>query len=319
MSTHFRLIILQLLLLTPIYLLSQERFPSQTESFPLPFFLNDSSLSTGSIVQIEAKNLNQGLIHNPIELLQGKVAGLMIARMGSEPNTLPDIRLRGNTGLGGSNPDPIYIVDGVPNVDISSVDPADVQKITVIKDAASAAIYGLQAGNGIILIETMRQTPDTQAFRLTYQGRSAIEQRLWGNPVADAERFVQDGGFDLGSDTDWREAISRDAFSHSHHLRLDHNTDRTQMYASANFRQVQGLLGDNGFEQYNFRFGGKQSFWEDRITTGLNLTFSHRNTQHADPSIIRYATIYNPTAPIRSQAPEFKRFGGFFQQNLFDI
>lgn len=316
MSTHFRFIILQLLLLGPFYLLAQERLPSEATHFPLPLFFNDSSLSSGAIVQIEAKNLNQGLIHNPIELLQGKVAGVMIARPGSEPNALPDIRLRGYTGLGGSNPDPIYIVDGVPNVDISTIDPADVQKITVIKDAASAAIYGLQGGNGIILIETMRA--DTQAFRLSYQGRAAMEQRILGNPVADAERFVQDGGFDLGSETDWREAISRDAFSQSHHLRLDHNNDRGQMYASANFRQAQGLLRDNGFEQYNFRFGGKQSFWEDRISTGLNLTFSQRNTQHTNPSIIRYATIYNPTAPIRSDAAEFERFGGYFQQNLFD-
>ncbi|MEL7533690.1 MAG: TonB-dependent receptor plug domain-containing protein, partial [Bacteroidota bacterium] len=309
----FRLVSLAIALLAPFLMLAQDE---RSQPSPLPIFLNDSSLNTSASVQIEAQSLNQGLIHNPIELIQGKVAGLMIARPGSEPNALPDIRLRGYTGLGGSNPDPIYVVDGVPNVDISTIDPADVQKITVIKDAASAAIYGLQGGNGIILIETMR--PDTQTFRLSYRARTAIEQRIAGNPVATAAQFVEAGGVDLGSETDWFDAISRDAFSHSHHLRLDRNTKKGQMYASANIRQAQGLLKDNQFDQYNFRLGLVQSFWQDRITTGGNLVLSRRITQHADPHIIRHATTYNPTAPIRSDAPEFDPYGGFFEQNLFD-
>ena len=102
---------------------------------------------------MKAEDFNKGAVQDPTQLLQGKVAGLNIARPGGNPNNAFQIRLRG-VGTAGANASPLIVIDGVPGGELQSVDPNDIASIDVLKDGSAAAIYGTRGAAGVILITT---------------------------------------------------------------------------------------------------------------------------------------------------------------------
>ena len=110
---------------------------------------------TSAITTVSAAQFNKGNISDVAQLLQGKVAGLSISRAGGNPNGGFTIRLRGLSTLG-ANTQPLIVIDGQIGADINTVDPNDIQSIDVLKDAASAAIYGTRGSSGVIIITTKK-------------------------------------------------------------------------------------------------------------------------------------------------------------------
>ena len=110
---------------------------------------------TSSITSVKAEDFNQGNVNNPAQLLQGKVAGLTIAKPGANPNGGFNIRLRGLSTFG-ANTSPLIIIDGVIGASLDNVDPNDIETIDVLKDGSAAAIYGTRASTGVILVTTRR-------------------------------------------------------------------------------------------------------------------------------------------------------------------
>ncbi len=110
---------------------------------------------TGAVVSMKSETFNRGNINDPSQLLQGKVAGVSIAKTGSDPNEPFTVRLRGLT-TAGANQSPLYVIDGVIGASINNVDPNDIASIDVLKDGSAAAIYGTQASSGVILITTKK-------------------------------------------------------------------------------------------------------------------------------------------------------------------
>ena len=108
---------------------------------------------TSAIVSINSEDFNGGNINDPTQLLQGKVAGLNVARVGSNPNEGFTLRLRGLSTFG-ANAEPLIIIDGVTGGSLDSVDPSDIETVNVLKDAAAAAIYGTRGSSGVIIITT---------------------------------------------------------------------------------------------------------------------------------------------------------------------
>ena len=110
---------------------------------------------TSAVVYLDANSFNQGAINDVYQLIRGKVAGLSIYKRGSNPNSTNTFRLRGlNTIV--SNSSPLVVIDGVTGASIENIDPNDIDKITVLKDAASTAIYGYRGAAGVILITTKK-------------------------------------------------------------------------------------------------------------------------------------------------------------------
>ena len=107
---------------------------------------------TGSISSVKSEDFQNRTITNAEQALQGKTAGVQIISSSAAPGSSASIRIRGYSSNGSS--DPLYVVDGLRTKDISNIDPNDIESMEVLKDAASAAIYGAQAGNGVILITT---------------------------------------------------------------------------------------------------------------------------------------------------------------------
>ena len=114
---------------------------------------------TGSITTITSDEFNKGNINNPMQLIQGRVAGLDISKPGGDPNGPFYLRLRGLTTIN-CNTQPLIVVDGITGVPLNNVDPNDIESFTVLKDAAAASIYGIRGSNGVILVTTKKRTTD---------------------------------------------------------------------------------------------------------------------------------------------------------------
>lgn len=142
---------------------------------------------TGAISQVKKEDMENRTITNAKSALQGKTAGVQIVSSSARPGASPTIRIRGFSSNGSS--DPLYVVDGVRLGDISGIDPNDIASMEVLKDAASAAIYGAEAGNGVVLITTKKGT--VGSGKITYDFQYAVESLAKKPKLLNAEEYIQ--------------------------------------------------------------------------------------------------------------------------------
>ena len=142
---------------------------------------------TGAISQVKKEDMENRTITNAKSALQGKTAGVQIVSSSARPGASPTVRIRGFSSNGSS--DPLYVVDGVRLGDISGIDPNDIASMEVLKDAASAAIYGAEAGNGVVLITTKKGT--VGSGKITYNFQYAIESLAKKPKLLNAEEYIQ--------------------------------------------------------------------------------------------------------------------------------
>lgn len=277
---------------------------------------------TSAVTSISAEEFNKGNINDANQLLQGKVAGLIVSRPGANPNQGFNVRLRGLSTLG-ANSDPLVIIDGVLGADLNSIDPNDIETIDILKDASAAAIYGSRGSSGVILVTT--KTGKAGRLVVDYSGYVTSENTARTVQVMDAQEFRDLGvGTDLGAETDWFDELTRNAISQVHNVGLSGGTQQTTYRASVNYRNIQGVARATGFEQINARLNLTQRALNDRLRLTLNLAATTRDADgtYGDDSPLdvafRYATIANPTQPVLSDDPTYAPFGGYYQQFLFD-
>ena len=161
---------------------------------------------TSAVVQVTAEEFNKGPINQASQLLQGKVAGLSVYNKGGNPNSPATIRLRGLSTVG-ANVSPLVVVDGVVGASLDNVDPNDIESINVLKDGSAAAIYGSRGSSGVIIVTT--KGGKSGELSLTYNGQLSSSSILNRIDIMDREEFIAAGGSDLGADTDWSEAVTR--------------------------------------------------------------------------------------------------------------
>lgn len=271
---------------------------------------------TSAVTSVKAEQFNRGNVPNVSQLLQGKVAGLSIARPGGDPNAGFAIRLRGLSTLG-ANASPLVVVDGQIGIDINTVDPNDIQSIDVLKDAASAAIYGTRGSAGVIIITTKRGARG--AAVIAYNGTISSETPAKFTDHMNADEYVAAGGSDLGAKTDWNKEITRTAISHTHNLSISGGSNGTSYTASANYRNNQGVAITTGFSQFNVHFGLTQRALKDKLVLTIDANNTKRNSDFGWNDAFKYATIFNPTAPVKSTDPAYDLTGGgYFEQNFVD-
>ena len=270
---------------------------------------------TGSVTSVKAEDFNKGNINDPVQLLQGKVAGLSISRPSGDPNGGFDIRLRGVSTIG-SNVQPLIVVDGVPGIDLKLVDPNDIATFDVLKDGAAAAIYGASGSSGVILITTKKGSSGKSAVEYTVQlSNDAIAKKP---AFLSASEFKTRGGTDLGANTDWYSAISRSALSHTHNLSLSGGMGKTSYRASLNYRNAQGVALKSGFSQLNGRFNLSQKALNDKMTFSFDASATNKDAQYGYGEAFRYAGTHNPTAPILDGTAAGAETGGYHQISGFD-
>jgi TonB-dependent starch-binding outer membrane protein SusC len=276
---------------------------------------------TGSISTVRSSGFNKGNINDPLQLIQGKVAGLDISKPGGDPNGLYYLRLRGLNTIS-ANTQPLIVIDGMVQASLNNVDPNDIESITVLKDGSAAAIYGTRGSNGVILVTTKKGEPGTSVIE--YNVYSSTETVARNTPVMNASEWrafnTELGGIgtDFGENTDWFKKIEQTAFSQVHNLSMSGGTDKTSYRASINYRQGEGVEIKTGYTQLNGRINVSQKAFNDRLTMDLNLGATEKESKYGFAEAFRYATIFNPTAPVMSTDPAYARYDGYFQQVIFD-
>ncbi|WP_080903173.1 TonB-dependent receptor [Parabacteroides sp. Marseille-P3160] len=230
---------------------------------------------TGSVANISEENFNKGVTRDATDLLQGKVAGLTITKGSGDVGTDPTIRLRGISTLQ-NDKGPFIVIDGVPGGNLSTVAPDDIESISVLKDASSAAIYGSRSAGGVILVTTKRGSGSKVA--VTYNGYIATSTLAMKPDLFTADEwrnYVKETGQDgsmydaYGSNTDWWDEITRVGISHNHNISMSGGSPKSNYRASFSYLNTEGILRDNSLERYNFRFQFSQRAINDRLRLGL--------------------------------------------------
>ncbi|WP_199222923.1 SusC/RagA family TonB-linked outer membrane protein [Rhodohalobacter mucosus] len=270
---------------------------------------------TSAVASVDEERFNQGNVNDSAQLLQGKVAGLNVTNRGGNPNAGSTIRLRGLSTVG-ANTEPLIVIDGVIGADLANVDPSDIQSVDVLKDGSAAAIYGTRGSSGVILVTTKKGNYDTGDpegnIRLDYNGYVSAAMVENQQPVMSATEYIEAGGNDLGSVTDWQDLVTRTGVSNVHNIAVSGGTGNTIYRVSTNFRDVNGVLEQSGFRQINARANITHNALDDRLTLTLNASTTRRDIDNSFEEALRYAVLYNPTAPVRFDN------GEFFQAILFD-
>ena len=275
---------------------------------------------TSAVVSVGSESFNQGAISDVSQLLTGKVAGLSIYNRGGNPNSGSTIRVRGLSTIG-ANSSPLVVIDGVIGATLENVDPNDLESVTVLKDASAAAIYGSRGSSGVILVTTKKGTPGNA--QISYNGTLTQSSILNQITNMSPSEFVAAGGRDLGSQTDWLDAVTRDAITQYHSLSAAGGNGRSNYRVSANIRNNEGILENSGFDSFNTRLNFSTTALNDRLKIEFNSSFTQRDQENGWNESLRYATLYNPTAPIYAVDSPYAfngaQFGGYFETlGLFD-
>jgi TonB-dependent starch-binding outer membrane protein SusC len=258
----------------------------------------------GSSDEQTDSKFNRGNVYDAWQLLQGRVAGLHITRVGDNPNENFAIRLRGVSSLVDATP-PLVVVDGVPNVDLWTVDPNNIATIHVLRDVATTALYGAQGANGVLLVTTKRTS--NRKFEIKYNHLTTYSQISRRVPVLSAAEFLAQGGRNQGAQTDWTSAITRNGIGQAHHLSLSgHNGIAYNL--DLNFRDVQGSLLHDGFKKWNSRLHLGQTFKKFKWQVDGSATAQY--AQIGQVKAFEHAVSYNPTSPVTD---ELNGVGGFKQ------
>ena len=227
---------------------------------------------TGAVSTVRIADMQKIAVNNTSVALQGQVAGVNVMQSNADPGAGADIRIRGIGTL--NNHFPLVIVDGVPS-DINAVDPRDIESVNVLKDAASAAIYGSRAANGVVIINTKRGTGGTIGkTQVGYRGYFSANTREkdFGmiNNSPDYIKVAKQAADNSGSayplfvteyeqnpsqfgNTDWEDALFRTAFEQKHELSIARNGENYNFYISAAYKDEEGIRLGSDDKQFSLR------------------------------------------------------------------
>ncbi len=290
--------------------------------------------ATGAMASMTPKDFNPGVVLAPEQMMQGKVAGVNISQNSGQPGIGSTVRIRGTNSVSFNN-EPMYVIDGVPvafsggsfatggTEDRSSrsatnplnmLNPADIERIDVLKDASATAIYGSRASNGVILITTKRASKDAKLEYNTYVGASQIRKKM---PILSATQmrdFVAQNpeagkNFnDGGADVDWQDEIFRTGVSQSHNMAYSGGYGNTTFRASVGYSNQEGIIIQSDVENLNSRMNLTSGFFNNKLKINTNVAYSMENTNsvpliaHAggggQGDVIRDALRANPTIPV---------------------
>lgn len=265
---------------------------------------------TGSITTVNAKDLNVGAYTDPGQLLQGKVPGLVVVQ-NSDPNGgVNSMTLRGASTLNGST-SPLYVVDGIPGVELNLIPPADIESIDVLRDASATAIYGSKAANGVIIITTKRGKEGPA--RVSYQGYVSWERIANDHDMMTADElrnYAAANGItinnDHGANTNWRDEVQRTGFAHNHNISIMGGSKSTSYQASINYIERDGIIKGVGNNLFTARTYVETNLLKDRLMIGVGINGNIRNewgvTRDSDgKSVYNAMYYYSPLVPTHDE------------------
>jgi TonB-linked SusC/RagA family outer membrane protein len=259
---------------------------------------------SSSVVNVSKESFQKGAVSDPMELLVGKVAGLNIDDSGSGPNSTSSIQIRGATSITAGN-SPLVVIDGIAGGNMNSIASQDIESITVLKDGASAAIYGTRGANGVILITTKLgvKGAGVGSFNVTYDSYFSanlmhkLPETLGYDEYLDP-KYKRGVTVDFGYHDDWLGALKRDfSYDNNQYLSISGLTNKSKYNISLNYVDKTGLDYANARNQYGIRAVLSQKTFSDLLEINTTLNVSGVDAKTGTNGIQSSVTI-NPTLPI---------------------
>ena len=306
----------------------QEESHALNDVVVIGYGVQKKKLVTGATVQMKGEDLAKRNTGNALQAMQGQTPGVNIISESGQPGAGMKVIIRGQGS--NSNNKPLYVIDGIPGLDITTVNPSDIESIDVLKDAASAAIYGAQAANGVVIVTTKSgKKGHAQVTFDGYYGWQTVAKKV---KMLNASQYMQlmdeqninSGGtaYDWSSiasihdangnvyDTDWmKEMFESAAPVQNYTLGVNGGNDITTYAVSLGYYSQDGILGGSkasNYERYNFRSNTEQKLYGNLLKIGENLSFAYTKN-HGDitgnmyNNKLRGAYATSPLQPVYLQ------------------
>ena len=287
--------------------------------------------ATGSVMSVEADQLNKGLVTSPADLLQGKTPGVQITTNSGAPGAGSTIRIRGGSSLSASN-DPLIVIDGLPISStaisggdvLNTINPNDIESFSILKDASATAIYGSRASNGVILITTKKGKEGSKP-RINVDMSGTFKTVAKKVDVLDADAFREffmanfgdnaDAVAALGdANTNWQNEIYKQAFAEEVNASVSggyvsKGSDFKMPYrVSAGFLNNDGTLKTSNMTRGTMGFNLTPTLLDNRLTVNLNGKGVFTHNSFADEGAIGAAVQYNPLKPVYNEDGSYYRW-----------
>ena len=215
---------------------------------------------TTAVSTVSTKDLDQRPIVSAAQALQGKAAGVSVMQPSGEPGGGMSIRVRGTTSFNGSN-DPLYVVDGVPVDNINFLSPNDIESLSILKDASSAAIYGSRAANGVVLITTKAGAEGNAKVALNVQyGMTKVAKSMDALNTEQYRELQEEIGAvnpaaleGLTDQTDWFDEVYKTGQTQNYQVSVSNGNEKMKYFLSAGYLNEKGILEGTYFKRYSFR------------------------------------------------------------------
>ncbi|MFA5806605.1 MAG: SusC/RagA family TonB-linked outer membrane protein, partial [Melioribacteraceae bacterium] len=286
--------------------------------------------ATGSVTAISAKDFSKGTITSPQELLIGKAPGVVVNSLSGAAGAGTQIRIRGGSSIQGNN-DPLIVIDNIPLESsgisgmanpLSTINPNDIESITILKDASATAIYGSRASNGVIIIKTKRGSLAEAKMTLNYNGSFSLATRTKLLSVFTGDEFkalIADRVADYGltsaalsrlgtANTDWQKEIYQTAPTTEHNLSISHSLYSIPYRLSLDYLYQGGILKYNTIDRKNATLALTPSLLDGSLNMDLNASASWINNNFSNNDALGSAIEFDPTQPIRNGNT---RYGGY--------
>ncbi len=283
---------------------------------------------TGAVTSISAKDFQKGNIASSEQLLQGKVAGLQITSGGGSAGGGSRIRIRGGASLNASN-DPLIVIDGIPiegngiagsaNL-LNTINPNDIESMSVLKDASATALYGSRASNGVIIITTKKGSSGKVKYNFnTQQSLSVIAKQIEVLTGDQVRNIVNADAAATGNNiyknilgtanTDWQAQIYRQPVTTDNNLSASGSIGKIPFRASVGFLSQQGILKTDQFERYSSSLNLTPKFFNNDLSVNVALKAVQTKNQFADGGAVGSAASFDPTQPIFRG----NKWGGYYE------
>ncbi|KPK02255.1 MAG: hypothetical protein AMS20_12305 [Gemmatimonas sp. SG8_28] len=268
---------------------------------------------TGAVQEVSVGEFNPGVIVSPAQLISGKVAGVQVVD-NNEPGGGLSLRIRGPTSVNASS-EPLYVIDGQPigtgaggginagRDALNFLNPNDIQSMTVLKDASAAAIYGANAANGVVLIQTKR---GQGAPHLRYTGTVSASQVTRIPDLLNATQFeaavaeYAPTRVDslLGQSTDWYGEIDRTAIGQDHNVALSGSGEHNDYRVSVGYLNQQGIILASNTERLSLGVAFDQRLFDDNLSLNVNLKNARSSDEFTPSDVLGNAAAMAPTQPV---------------------
>lgn len=254
----------------------------------------DKKVITGAVSSVTSNDITQTTVTGFDQAMQGRMAGVQVTQNSGTPGGGVSVRIRGVGSVSGGS-DPLYVVDGVPMLQtlgaLNSINPNDIDRIDVLKDAASAAIYGSRATNGVVLVTTKRGKAGKVTVNFdTYAGVQNAYKKI---DLLDGSQFAKLANENLvaggqpansawgTSNTDWQDAVFRTAPIQSYNVSVGGGGEKSRTFFSAGYFKQDGILIASDYTRYTARLNSDYDI-SKKIKVGTNISYSYDKQNSGD-------------------------------------